>query len=311
LLLGPQLGAFAAAGYEVIGVSAPGPFVGQLRAAGIDHVALRHATRSMSPAHDAAALVELTGLFRRLRPDIVHTHNPKPGVYGRLAAAAAGVPVVVNTVHGLYATPDDRLARRAVVYGLERLAATCSDTELVQNPEDVAVLARLGVPADKITLLGNGIDLARFHPDPADREAVRAELGYEPGDVVVGVVGRLVWEKGYREVFAAAAALHARRPGVRFVVAGPADDAKDDALGEPDIAAPTRYTFAIPSASSLRGRPIGATNPAEPCSRASRPNRLTHSGRTPNSSASSPALADLLGYLYLDEARLDLFGTGK
>ena len=49
-------------------------------------------------------------MFRRLRPAIVHTHNPKPGLYGRIAARVARVPVVVNTIHGLYAQPQDALA---------------------------------------------------------------------------------------------------------------------------------------------------------------------------------------------------------
>jgi hypothetical protein len=71
---------------------------------------------------------------------------------------------VVNTVHGLYAQPGDPLARRAAVYGLERIAATCSDAELLQNPEDLTVLRRLGVPERKLHLLGNGVDLSRFDP---------------------------------------------------------------------------------------------------------------------------------------------------
>ena len=146
LLLGPQLRAFAEAGMEVIGVSAPGPFVPQLEAWGIRHEPLRHATRSMAVGQDMMALAELWRLFRRLKPDIVHTHNPKPGLYGRVAARAAGVPGVVNTVHGLYASPEDRASRRAVVYALERAASLCSGAELVQNPEDLEVLARLGVP---------------------------------------------------------------------------------------------------------------------------------------------------------------------
>ena len=108
LLLGPQLRAFAEAGMEVIGVSAPGPFVPQLESWGIRHEPLRHATRSAAVGQDVMALVELWRLFRRLKPDIVHTHNPKPGLYGRVAARAAGVPGVVNTVHGLYASPEDR-----------------------------------------------------------------------------------------------------------------------------------------------------------------------------------------------------------
>src|SRR5206468_5482226 len=131
------------------GASAPGPYVAGLVADGIQHVPLAHATRSMAPLEDVRALAELTRRFRELRPQIVHTHNPKPGVYGRLAARLAGVPAVVNTVHGLYAVPEDGLTRRAVVYGLERLAARCSHAELVQNVEDVATLRRLGVPDTK------------------------------------------------------------------------------------------------------------------------------------------------------------------
>src|SRR4051794_14844926 len=99
LLLGPQLSAFSDAGYDVVGVSAPGRYVSAIEARGVRHVPLGHATRSMAPHHDAAALLELRRLFRDLRPHIVHTHNPKPGVYGRLAARAAHVPAIVNTVH--------------------------------------------------------------------------------------------------------------------------------------------------------------------------------------------------------------------
>ena len=239
LLLGPQLRAFRDAGYEVHTASAPGPFVAGLVADGIVHHPLRHATRALAPGRDLAAFAELYRLFRRLRPEIVHTHNPKPGVYGRMAARAARVPLVVNTQHGLYAQPGDRLLRRWPVYGLERLAAACSDVELVQNPEDLETLARVGVPRSTLRLLGNGVDLDRFAPQPQHvRKAVRAELGVDDdGIVIVGAVGRLVWEKGYAELFAAARSLLARRSDVVVVVAGPFDADKGDPLTPTDVAA--------------------------------------------------------------------------
>jgi glycosyltransferase involved in cell wall biosynthesis len=237
-LLGPQLRAFSAAGYEVVTASAPGRWVSRLDDWGIPHHPLEHATRSMAPQRDVQAFAELYRLFRTLRPDIVHTHNPKPGVYGRLAARAARVPGVVNTNHGLYAVPGDRWAKRASVYTLERLAATCSDAELVQNPEDVEVLRRLRVPERKVHLLGNGVDLARFDPDRAGgaRAATRAALGVGDDEVLCGVVGRLVWQKGYREVFEAAARLRELAPQVRVVVIGPSDDEKADAVTDADLA---------------------------------------------------------------------------
>jgi glycosyltransferase involved in cell wall biosynthesis len=240
LLLGPQLRAFATAGYEVLGASAPGPYVARLEEWGIEHVALRHATRAMAPHRDVAALVELVSVFRHLRPDIVHTHNPKPGIYGRLAARAVRVPAVVNTVHGLYAVPDDSVAKRAVVYGLERIAARCSDAELVQNVEDLATLRRLGIPERKLHLLGNGVDLSWFDPGrvpPERRAELRREWSVPDGGVVCGVVGRLVWEKGYREVFAAASALRARLPDLRLVVVGPEEPGKSDGVDRSALAA--------------------------------------------------------------------------
>jgi glycosyltransferase involved in cell wall biosynthesis len=193
----------------------------------------------MALHRDVAALAELTSVFRRLQPDIVHTHNPKPGVYGRLAARAARVPFVVNTVHGLYALPDDPIAKRAVVYGLERVAACCSDVELIQNPEDLPVLARLGIRAPKTRLLGNGIDLARFDPhrvDPARRKELRTQWNIPDDAIVCGTVGRLVWEKGYRELFEAARALRSSVPELRLVVIGPSDDEKADAVTPADRA---------------------------------------------------------------------------
>ena len=194
LLLGPQLEAFTAAGFDVVGVSAPGPYVEALEQRGIRHFPLRHATRSFAPTEDLQAVGELVSVFRRLRPTIVHTHNPKPGLYGRVAARIARVPIVVNTVHGLYAQPHDPLARRAAVYSVERFAGLFSDAELLQNPEDIETLAGLGVSRKKLTLLGNGIDLTRFDPAAvasADVLAARTELGAcGPDDVVVGLVGR-------------------------------------------------------------------------------------------------------------------------
>jgi glycosyltransferase involved in cell wall biosynthesis len=237
LLLLPQLLAFRDAGYDVVGVSSAGPYIDELERHGIRHVELPRSTRAFDPRADLRTVRDFARLCRTLRPDIVHTHNPKPGVYGRIGARLAGVPVVVNTVHGLYAQPGDPLQKRALVYALERIAAACSHAELVQSPEDLPVLRRLGVPERKLHLLGNGIDLARFDPSlhRESRRHVRAELGLGEDDVVVGLVGRLVREKGYEEVFAAARVIMAARPRVRFIVVGPAEPDKRDAMTSDEL----------------------------------------------------------------------------
>lgn len=236
-LLMPQLTRPVELGIESVGISAGGEWVAELEEAGIRHVALSDSTRGMDLGADLRSAIQLFRILRRLRPDVLHTHNPKPGVYGRIVGRLAGVPIVVNTVHGLYAQPDDRLVKRLVVYALEWLAARFSDAELCQSIEDFALLRRLRLsPVDKLRHLGNGIDLERFRPDAVARGSVRAELGFDDDHVVVGIVGRLVAEKGYPELLEAFEQLGDR---FRLVCVGPADPEKADGLSTADIEAAT------------------------------------------------------------------------
>lgn len=239
-MLRPQLRRLAAEGYEVAAISAPGDRVADIERDGIRHIAWRSATRGWSLAADLRAFIELVRIFRRERFDVVHVHNPKPGVLGRIAGRLAGVPVVVNTQHGLYAMPEDRALRKGAVLGVEWLAARFSDLELFQSEEDFAWAGRLRIarPPHSV-VLGNGIDIGRFDPDavPAGRPAaLRAELGIPDGAVVVGTVGRLVAEKGYRELFTAAERVRADHPETVFLVVGGGDPEKWDSLPADDMA---------------------------------------------------------------------------
>ena len=59
-------------------------------------------TRKITPVADLVSLWRLWRVMRRERFTIVHTHTPKAGLLGQLAARLAGVPLVINTVHGFY-----------------------------------------------------------------------------------------------------------------------------------------------------------------------------------------------------------------
>lgn len=230
-LLLPQLKAVVAGGGESVGMSAPGSWVAALEDEGIRHVPITASTRQPNLWADLHAAYQVWRALRRERPHILHTHNPKPGVYGRIVGRLSGVPIVVNTVHGYYATDEDPIWKRGLVYGLEAIAARFSDAELFQSREDYELARSLRlVPPGRATVLGNGVDLTRFDSDsvdPSRRGQLREELGASAETIVVGAVGRLVLEKGYPELFAAVRRLG---PGYMLICIGPEDAHKPDSL---------------------------------------------------------------------------------
>ncbi|MGQ0669640.1 MAG: sugar transferase [Actinomycetota bacterium] len=240
VLLLAQLRRLRDEGFEVTTISAPGPWASRLADHGIRHIPWRHATRAWNPRSDVRAFFELLRILRRERFDIVHTHNPKPGVLGRVAAGLVGVPCVAHTVHGLYATQQDPLARRLPVLAIEWFAARFSDVELFQSEEDLTWARRIRmVGVSKSVLLGNGTDLSRFDPaavPPERATEVRRGLGIPQDALMVGTVGRLVAEKGYRELFAAARRVREAVPSARFVAIGERDPDKADAITDEEIA---------------------------------------------------------------------------
>ncbi|MFQ3632228.1 glycosyltransferase family 4 protein [Roseiflexus sp.] len=237
-LLLNQMCTIAAAGYQVTGISAPGPDIPAIEARGIRHIAVP-LTRRLTPLADLRALGHLYQIFRRERFTIVHTHTPKPGLLGQLAARMAGVPVVINTVHGFYFHEHMPRAWRQFYIALERIAARCSDLVLSQSSEDLDTAIRLGIcPPERIQLLGNGIDIQRFdrrRVDPAHLAQVRRSLGLQEGTPVVGFVGRLAAEKGVLELARAMQQVQSCHGPVTLLIVGGSDREKEGAITSKDI----------------------------------------------------------------------------
>ncbi|WP_231632300.1 glycosyltransferase, partial [Streptomyces clavuligerus] len=196
---------------DVVTLTNPGPVAEGLRA---DGVSVHHL--GMAGNRDLRALPRLTALIRHGRYDLVHTHLYRAGVYGRLAARLAGVRAAVATEHSLgEAEIEGRPltgATRALYLATERLgSATVAVSRTVEGR-----LRAWGVAGDRIHVVPNGIDAARFRFDPRARAAVRAALGIPPGAFAVGGVGRLVAGKRFDVVVHAVAVI----PGVVLLIAG-------------------------------------------------------------------------------------------
>jgi len=190
-----------ARGHEVVGVSADGPLLADIRAEGLRVEALPMA-RSLSPIAQWRALCALIRLIRSEQPDVVHAHMPISGFLARLAARLCGVPHIAYTCHGFLFNQPGPAWRRALGFIIEWIGGRLTQTYLTVSAEEAATARRLHIHTAAIGT-GNGRDPVRFRPDPAVRDRIRAELGVADTAVGIVIVSRLVRHKGYPDLLAA------------------------------------------------------------------------------------------------------------
>jgi glycosyltransferase involved in cell wall biosynthesis len=192
-----------------------GPLVDELKRASIPHFAVPIGKTSGLGTVGAAAEV-----LRGQAIDVLHTHGGVAGLYGRLAARRAGTPVVVHTVHGIhYLHYRNPVFRRALI-GLERRLGRRTDAVVFVSEADLVRARALRLaPADRLRLIRNGVDTLTA-AEAWRVEALRKELGIEPGEVVIGAISRLHRQKGVAFLIDAARPVLERFPNARFLVAG-------------------------------------------------------------------------------------------
>ena len=184
--------------------------------------------RRVTPLRDLRAVCEMFRLFRRLRPAVVNASTPKGGLLGMIAAWAARAPVRVYVMRGL---PLMTAAgpRRALLRWTEKISCALAHRVICISPSlrAVAIAERLSAPA-KLTVIGagssNGVDAERrFNPQRIGqdvRRETRAAAGIPPDALVLGFIGRVVRDKGIRELEAAWRRVSQRFPWLRLLMVG-------------------------------------------------------------------------------------------
>ena len=217
------------AGYEVAVVTSVREHGERLRALGLDLVPLDFARGRLSPWANLRTVRALRGIYRRWEPHLVHHVAIKPIVLGSVAVAATAtaavaaargqVPAVVNALTGLGTalTSDHvkaRLARPVLRPALAWAMRRPRSRTIVQNVENARFVESLGVRPECISLVrGAGVDVRVFRPRP------------EPeGPIRVTMISRLLWDKGVREFFEAAALVRGVREDVEFTLVGAPDE---------------------------------------------------------------------------------------
>jgi len=189
---------------------------------------------SLDPRDLVRVVREVRKLYRGLKPDLAHHVALPATVVGSLAAT--GLPVVcLNAVTGLGTmfiddTAKVRVARPFVRLALRGLLNRPRATVLVQNPDDCAMIERLGVNGARIAVIaGSGVDTDAMVPLP------------EPAQpVTLAFVGRLVESKGIRTLLAAHERLGQRGRDIRLLIAGLPDPANPTSIPPQEIEAWSR-----------------------------------------------------------------------
>lgn len=179
-----------------------------------------HLVRPVHPWKDWLAFRELTRIFRGWRPDLVHTHSGKAGILGRAAAARAGVPLVLHTVHGPSFGPFQGALANAAFRAAERWAARHT-THLVSVADAMTreyLAAGIGRP-ELYTTVRSGFDVEAFARATND-PALRRQFGLAESDFVIGKVARLFKLKGHDDLFAVAPEVVRAVPTARFLLVG-------------------------------------------------------------------------------------------
>jgi glycosyltransferase involved in cell wall biosynthesis len=188
----------------------------------VEIVELRSLVQPIAPLSDIRALGDLVRIFRRHRPEVVHTHTSKAGILGRLAARASSVPVLVHGVHIVPFVNVGRLERHAYLTA-ERAVQGMTHAFIDVSPavRDLCVRAGVGSP-ERHHVVPSGFDLSLFRNATAP-EDWRDLLRLRPDDPRPRVVVMLaVFEprKRHLECLESLPRIVARFPEARFVFAG-------------------------------------------------------------------------------------------
>lgn len=233
-LLPGQMRFMSENGFDVLMISADGKELNEV----IEHEQCRHIivpmTRKITPFHDLSCLFRLIKIFRKERPDIVHTHTPKAGLLGMIAARLCGVRIRIHTVAGLPMMVEKGFKYRLLKF-TERLTSAAA-TQVWPNSnslQEYIIRHRLANPK-KLRVIGkgstNGIDLDDFNREGLDENTIltaKAVLRYSPTLKYLLYAGRLVADKGLVELMHVFFTLRKENSFLRLILVGDFENSLD------------------------------------------------------------------------------------
>lgn len=225
---------FMSAHFEILGVSSEGPELEEVHQNEGIRVQAINMTRSITPFRDIVAAYKLFKLLKKEKPHIVHTHTPKAGTLGMLAARWAGVPNRLHTIAGMPLL-EARGIKRMLLNTVERFTYNCATLVLPNSYGMKQIVKEAGfAKEEKLLVIGNGssngIDTDHFDPKlltSETKERLKKELGIKETDVVFVFVGRMVKDKGVNELVMAFDMLSQTSENAKLILVGPHENHLD------------------------------------------------------------------------------------
>jgi glycosyltransferase involved in cell wall biosynthesis len=181
------------------------------------------------PLTDLAPIRALRREIRDFRPHVVHSHHSRAYLRGRVAAWMEGVPHI-STPHNpvldeLDCRPGVSKFRKGLFLFREWISAGLDCYTVALSAHNRDRLLKQGIRAKRIRIIENGIDLEKFSPGEPD-EGLLSSLSFTPSDRIIGVVGRLVGQKGIDDLIAAFARIPEKVGGstVQLLIVGDGPD---------------------------------------------------------------------------------------
>jgi glycosyltransferase involved in cell wall biosynthesis len=166
------------------------------------------------PGFDPAGLLRLWRLLVARRIDIVYTHGGAGDLWGRIAGLLARVPILIRHSH-INQLPASRIHRVLHLW----LAGRTNHVIAIGEGNRTALMRDEAVPPDRITVVTNTVDVARFQA-AQETQQLRTELGLGADARIVTIIGRLTDQKGHRFFLETARLVHADDPAARFLIVG-------------------------------------------------------------------------------------------
>ncbi|HZP59425.1 MAG TPA: glycosyltransferase [Opitutaceae bacterium] len=193
--------------------------VEQVRSAGGEIIDLK--VSNLPTPLDLAALIRLFVFIKRIQPDIVHSHSSKAGLLGRAAAILGGCKRSFYSPHAYYGMNKPPWLKVRFFNQVESIFGRFGKTVVISSDEARFARENLGISDARIAVIPNPVDATRFRPATAEqRRAARAKFGIPEGATVLGMVGRMCWQKDPETAYAGVAPVCAENPDLLFLHLG-------------------------------------------------------------------------------------------